>query len=78
MYKIRFTPQNYSKSIKLNQNLSPFKGARGIGVAAGRGVLSRLRMHVLCPQIHKNCEYQGKFLAKNGNIERQKHCSSTK
>lgn len=32
-------------------------------MAAGQGILPKSRMHVLCPQIHKNCEYQRKIIA---------------
>jgi hypothetical protein len=60
---------NYEKLMKINyekllifylpftQNLPPFpllRGPGGLGVATGQGIPATSRMHVLCPQIHKN------------------------
>ena len=39
------------------------RGPGGLGVAADQGIPTTSRMHVLCPQIRKNCEYQRKISA---------------
>ena len=50
--KITQNPSNSIKNLPLSKE-----------VAAGQGIPTRSRMHVLCPQIRKNCEYQRKITA---------------
>ena len=59
MYKIRFMAAKILKIHQIQSKNPPFKG----GAAQRRGIFPTSRMHVLCPQIRKNCEYQRKISA---------------
>lgn len=65
------------QSVEFSPLFPLLRGPGGLGVAAGQGIPTTSRMHVLCPQIHNNCEYQRKIAATTIHFSVGKICNNS-